>query len=243
MMYIMLKNALRSMVIWTVGAALTILLYFVMLFVVLFTFPFDKQRRLAHKQCFWWAAAVAKLNPCWAIKVAGLENIDNNKTYVVVANHQSLADIVVMYHTKMQFKWVAKESLFEVPFVGWSLGLAKHIKLERGKFTSIKNVYREAAKWLKGGMSVLFFPEGTRSETGEIKDFQNGAFKLAIKERVPILPMAIKGTGGAIPKGSWILTPKIPISLKALPAIDTAHFEMKDFAKLRDLTRSLLENA
>lgn len=92
----------------------------------------------------------------------------------------------------MQFKWVAKASLFKVPFIGWSLGLAKHIRLSRGNFSSIKKVYRQAASWLKEGMSVLFFPEGTRSANDEMGQFQNGAFKLAIKEKVPILPVAIE---------------------------------------------------
>ncbi len=238
-----LWKALKSIAIWSVGAALTILLYFVMLFVTILFFPFDKKRKIAHAQCFWWSDAVIAVNPYWELKVSGLENIDRKKTYVIVANHQSLADIIVMYQTRMQFKWVAKESLFKVPFVGWSLGLARHIKLERGKFASIKKVYREAARWLRSGVSVLFFPEGTRSETSEIGDFQNGAFKLAIKENCPILPIAIEGTGSAIPKGSWILTTRIPASLKILPPIDTSRFKPAEFAALRDMARNVLETA
>jgi 1-acyl-sn-glycerol-3-phosphate acyltransferase len=143
----------------------------------------------------------------------------------------------------MQFKWVAKESLFDVPFIGWNMSLARHIKLERGKFSSIKKVYREAAHWLRSGMSVLFFPEGTRSETDDMKDFQNGAFKLAIKERVPILPMSIEGTGDAIPKGSWLFKTKVAGTIKVLPPIDTSRFGPADFAELRDLTRSSIEAA
>jgi 1-acyl-sn-glycerol-3-phosphate acyltransferase len=142
----------------------------------------------------------------------------------------------------MQFKWVAKESLFKVPFVGWSLSLAKHIKLERGNFSSIKKVYREAERWLRGGMSVLFFPEGTRSETNEIGEFQNGAFKLAIKEKVPVLPIALEGTGSAIAKGSWIFTMKVPPRLTVLPAIDTGGFKAGDFEQLRDMARAAIQS-
>lgn len=237
------SRTIESFIVWSVCTVLTVLLYFVMLIVSIVTYPFDRQRRLAHAQCFWWADAVVKLNPYWDISVSGLENIDKNKTYIVIANHQSLADIVVVYKTKMQFKWVAKESLFKVPFIGWSLSLAKHIKLARGEFSSIKKVYREAAQWLRGGMSVLFFPEGTRSETGEIKEFQNGAFKLAIKEKVPILPIAIRGTGNAIPKGTWIITTKAPATLKVLPSIDTSGFGPGDFERLRDMARSAIQSA
>ena len=230
------------MIVWIVGTILTILLYFVMLLMSVL-FPFDKSRKIAHAQCFWWAKAVVALNPYWDISASGLENIDKKRTYVVVANHQSLADIVIVYLTGMQFKWVAKESLFKVPFIGWSLSLARHIKLERGDFGSIKKIYREAARWLRSGMSVLFFPEGTRSNTGEMKDFQNGAFKLAIKEGVPILPVSIKGTGNAIPRGSWLFTTKVPATIKVLPAIETSGFTNADFAKLRDLVRSTIEAA
>ena len=183
------------------------------------------------------------LNPYWKVTVEGLHNIDPKKTYVIIANHQSLADVVMAYQTRMQFKWVAKASLFAIPVLGWSMSLGKHIRLERGSFSSIKQIYKEAAAWLRGGMSVLFFPEGTRSETGDLKDFQNGAFKLAIREKIPVLPISINGTGDAIPKGSWLFTSKVPVSLKVLPAIDAAKFHIADFAKLRDLAREAIEEA
>lgn len=237
-----MKRAITSILIWTGGVTLTITLFFAMLLIIVI-FPFDKKRKIAHSQCFWWADAVVGMNPYWNVTVTGLENIDKDKTYVVVANHQSLADIAVMYKTKMQFKWVAKESLFKLPFLGWCMSLSRHIKLSRGKFSSIKKVYREAAEWLRNDMSVVFFPEGTRSETDQMRDFQNGAFKLAIKEKVPILPISIEGTGEAIPKGSWIFDTKTAASLKVLPAIDTCRFVSADFAQLRDLTRDAMAKA
>lgn len=230
---------LISISIWATGVLLTILLYFAMLFFAIIL-PFDKKRKIAHSQCYWWADGIITLNPYWDLSVSGLKNIDRSKTYVIVSNHQSLADIIIMYKLKMQFKWVAKESLFKIPFIGWSLALAKHIKVSRGKLSSIKKVYREAAEWLKKGMSVLFFPEGTRSESGEMKDFMNGAFKLAIKERVPILPVLLEGTGNIIPKGTWVLKTKVPCSLKVFPPIDTSQFEPKDFEKLKNLVREKL---
>ncbi len=213
---------------------MTIILFFVVLFIVVITFPFDKKRKIAHAQCFWWSDCVIKLNPFWRVRVEGLENIDHNKTYVVIANHQSMADIAVLYQTRMQFKWVSKRSLFSVPFIGWCLSLTKHIKLERGEFSSIKKIYREAAEWLRKDMSVLFFPEGTRSDTGQMNVFQNGAFKLAIKEKKPILPIRIQGTRDAIPKGSWVFKAKVNVSLTVLPAVETSALNPADFASLRD---------
>ncbi len=238
----MLKRIFVSIFVWAVGVTATIILYFVIL-VTVGLFPYDRKRSRAHAQCFWWSDMVIGFNPFWHIEISGLENIDPDKTYVVVANHQSMADIVILYQTKMQFKWVAKESLFRVPFVGWSLSLCKHICIARGRLASIKHVYRDAATWIKSGMSVLFFPEGTRSETGEMKEFQNGAFKLALREKVPVLPILLEGTGGALPKGSWLFTPQKPSRMKVLPAIDTSSFSATDFAGLRDRARSMLESA
>lgn len=234
-------KVLISIAIWVITAMLTVILFFVVLFITVISFPFDRERRFAHAQCFWWADAIIGLNPYWDFRVSGLENIDPGKAYVIVANHRSLADIAVLYKTHMQFKWVAKESLFKLPFVGWSLYLTKHIKLSRGQFASIRKVYKEAAHWLKKDMSVLFFPEGTRSDAGKMNRFQNGAFKLAIKENKPILPISIRGTREAIPKGSWIFKTKVSAELKVLPSINVEDFKPADFAQLRDIVCEKME--
>jgi 1-acyl-sn-glycerol-3-phosphate acyltransferase len=180
------------------------------------------------------------LNPYWKVTVSGLENIDRHKIYVVVSNHQSLADIVLMYKTRMQFKWVAKDILFKIPVLGWNMQLAKHIRLRQGDFSSIRRVYREAGEWLHNGVSVVFFPEGTRSDNNGIGTFQNGAFKLAIKEKVPILPIMIEGTKNAVPKGSWRFTTKISCVIKVLAPIDTSGLLAHDFVRLRELSRAQL---
>jgi len=230
-------QAIISIWIWLSSISLTVILYFIVLMLTGACYFFNQDRRITHAQCFWWANCVLVLNPYWGLQVRGLENIDRKRAYVVIVNHQSLADIVVLYTLRMQFKWVAKESLFKIPFIGWCLGLIKHIKLMRGDYSSIKHVYHEAAGWLRRGMSVLFFPEGTRTETGQINDFQNGAFKLAIKEKKPILPICIDGTYEAIPKGSWIFKSKVSVKLTVLPAIETGNFNSGDFSKLRDIVK------
>lgn len=232
-----------SIAIWTVNIILTIILFFVVFFFWAVLYPFDKKRKVAHMQCFWWADCLIRFNPYWKLKVKGLDNIDYKKTYIIIANHQSMADIVVLYKTRMQFKWVSKESLFKVPFIGWCLSLTEHIKLARGEYASIKKIYRQAAAWLRKDMSVIFFPEGTRSDTDEMNPFQNGAFKLAIKEKRPILPICLKGTRDVLSKGSWIFKPDVLASLTVLPAIDTAEFGPGDFAKLRDLVFEKINNA
>ncbi len=226
-----------SIWIWIGSILITILLFFVVLFLTILLFPFDQKKKITHAQCFWWSDAVIGLNPFWNVKVRGLENIDHKKTYVIIANHQSMADIAVLYQLKAQFKWVAKASLFNVPFIGWCLSLIKHIRLTRGDLASIKEIYHRASAWLRKDMSVLFFPEGTRSTNGQMGEFQNGAFKLAIKEKKPILPVCIKGTQEAIPKGSWIFKAKVAATVTVLPEIATDGIGPGDFASLRDTVR------
>jgi 1-acyl-sn-glycerol-3-phosphate acyltransferase len=236
-------KAIISIGIWLGSWLLTILLFFVVFLLNILLFPFDKKKKITHAQCFWWSDAVIGLNPFWELKVSGLENIDHKRTYVIISNHQSMADIAVLYQTKMQFKWVAKASLFKVPFIGWCLGLIKHIKLMRGDFASIKEIYHQASQWLRKDISVLFFPEGTRSSTDKMNEFQNGAFKLAIKEKKPILPIYLAGTRDAIPKGSWIFKGKVSAKLIVLAAVETDGFNPGDFALLRDAVRKKIESA
>jgi 1-acyl-sn-glycerol-3-phosphate acyltransferase len=205
--------------------------------------PFDKMRKVSHANAFLWSDLLIALNPYWDIKINGLEHIDRNKTYVIVANHQSFADIILLYQTKMQFKWIANEHLFKLPIVGLSMLSTKHIKLRKGKLGSIKNAYQEASEWLKRGMSIMLFPEGTRSNGYGLKEFYNGAFKLAIKEQVPILPISIKGTGNAIPRGSWLFTTNVSGGFKVLEPVDTVGASPDDFEKIRDLVRSRIEAA
>jgi len=236
-------NTIISIGIWLVSGLLTILLFFVVFFLNILLFPFDKKKKITHRQCFWWSDAVIGFNPYWNVSVHGLENIDHKRTYVIISNHQSMADIAVLYQTKMQFKWVAKASLFKVPFIGWCLGLIKHIKLLRGDFTSIKEVYQAASKWLQKDISVLFFPEGTRSSSNQMGEFQNGAFKLAIKEKKPILPICLRNTHDAIPKGSWIFKTKVKASVTVLAAVETNGFGPGDFVLLKDTVRAKLMEA
>lgn len=234
---------ISSIFLWIITALLTIGVFLAVLILAIPTFPFDRKRKITHAQGFWWADLLAASNPFWSVSLDGLENIDPRKTYVVVANHQSLADIVMVYKTHMQFKWIAKESLFRIPVFGWCMSSMKYIRLSRGEFSSIKKTYRQAAQWLRSGVSVLFFPEGTRSSTNQMNDFKNGAFKLAIKEKKPILPMRIAGSSELISKGSWIFKAGVNSRLTVLPEIETSAFLPKDFAVLRDKVQEILRAA
>ncbi len=234
-------NAFLSLFFWVACVTLLATLYLVMAVLLLFTFPFDKKRKLLHRQCFWWSDAVIGLNPFWKVSVKGLEHIDPKRTYVIVANHQSLADIVVLYQLRAQFKWVAKESLFRIPFLGWCLGLCKHISLRRNDRASIRDVYREAIAYIRSGMSVLFFPEGTRSETDGMNPFQSGAFKLALSEKVPVLPVVLNGARNAIPKGGWVMNSTVDCRISVLEPFETSDLGHDSASVLSDTIRKRME--
>ena len=107
--------------------------------------------------------------PAWSVKVVGREKIDRQKTYVMVSNHQSIVDILVGFRLFTHFKWVAKIELAKAPFVGWNMRLNRYIFLKRGDRQSIIDMMREGEANIKQGNSVYIYPEGTRSETGEMK--------------------------------------------------------------------------
>jgi len=232
---------LISIAIWVAGVIITASAFLSSLIIKIMPFPINNRERLVHAQCFWWSDTLIALNPFWKLKIEGLENIDHSKTYVIVANHQSLADIIMIYQTHMYFKWVAKKELLKLPFIGGLLWVNDHILLSREELSSIKEVYRQAAEQLRKGVSMLFFPEGTRSNSDEMGEFKNGAFKLAIREGISLLPVYIGGTREAIPKGGWIFKTKVFGRLVILPPIDTSGLKIADFEALRDSVRGKLQ--
>jgi 1-acyl-sn-glycerol-3-phosphate acyltransferase len=229
-----------SIAIWIVGAVITAANLTTSFVIKYMPFPIKNRERLVHAQCFWWSDILINLNPLWKLKVEGLENIMPGRTYVIVANHQSLADIIIIYQLKIFFKWVAKEELLKVPLIGGLLWINDHVMLAREDMGSIKEVYKKAAEHIKNGIPMLFFPEGTRSGTDEMGEFKNGAFKLAIKMKVPVLPVFLGGCREAIPKGGWIFKAKVNGKLKVLPAIETSGMQTADFEMLRDKVRGHL---
>jgi len=168
-------NILISVYIWLMISFLTIMIY---LGVVLkrIIFRDDKLATQAHKVGFWWANMIVRFNPLWSVKVQGLENIPGDKTRIFVSNHTSMADILICYELEKQFKWIAKKSLFKIPFLGGTMRLTKHISLRRNDLGSIREINRKMKDFLDQGMSLFMFPEGTRSRTGNIQPFKKRCF-------------------------------------------------------------------
>jgi 1-acyl-sn-glycerol-3-phosphate acyltransferase len=149
-----------------------------------------------------WACLYLWVMPSWSLTAAGREKIRRGATYIVVSNHQSQLDILVAFRLFFPFKWVSKAEVFRLPFIGWNMALNRYIRLKRGDKESIRQMMAACEKTLAQGCSVFFFPEGTRSKTGQTKPFKPGAFILAHKMKLPILVVAISGTQKALPKHS-----------------------------------------
>ena len=128
------------------------------------------------------------------IHVHGRENIQKGQSYVVAANHQSYWDAFLMYgFLGIKFKWVMKKELGKIPFVGWACYMAGHIFIERSSRVKSMESIRKAESKLKDGMSVVIFPEGTRSHDGKMARFKRGAFMISQELKLPILPVTIDG--------------------------------------------------
>jgi 1-acyl-sn-glycerol-3-phosphate acyltransferase len=183
-------------------------------------------------------ATMTHLNPLWQIRIDG-ERIENPRLpYVVVCNHQSLADIPIISRLPWEMKWVAKAELFSKPLVGSMLKLAGDIAVERDSKRSRAKVIIDAMTYLNQRCSVMFFPEGTRSLDGSVGEFNVGAFHLAIRAGVPILPLVINGTSEALPKNNWLFKNPGPIRLRVLPPVPTDGLDKSDVQDLSDRVRN-----
>lgn len=193
---------------------------------------------LPHRVSQLWARTLTRLLPFWEIHVTGLERIKRGKPYVVVSNHQSMLDILALLaRLPLHFKFIVKKELFRIPFFGWHLASAGYICLKRGDPESGRVCLAKAREWLRRGVSVVFFPEGTRSPDGLIHEFKPGAFKLALEEKADFLPLVVAGTREAIPKYSWRIEKRASLFLKVLEPISTEGKGIQDLESIREIVR------
>jgi 1-acyl-sn-glycerol-3-phosphate acyltransferase len=207
--------------------------------ITLFTKDRDPNRRLVHRYACWWAFHYIKMNPFWKCTFEGLDNIDPNKAYVLISNHQSYWDIMVLYGLYKPYKWVSKEEIFKVPFIGWNMYLNQYVKLVRGDLKSIKEMLTTCRNWLKQGASIMIFPEGTRSLDGELIEFRDGPFKIAHDCKVPLIPIVVDGTHGLLPKHSLEVNFVGKITVKVLTPVNPEDFE--SIKQFRDHVRELMK--
>ena len=181
--------------------------FFVMMLVVglawLVSFPFDRTRQFTNYFMFFFGRFMITVNPFWKTKLMG--NIPETFTepVIVVSNHQSFLDMPFEALLPWTVKWIAKKSMFRIPFMGWIMALSGHLSVDRSKKLSVRSLDQQMEPMFRNHVPVHIFAEGTRSKDGELQSFKSGAFVAAKKNNCMILPIVIDGTKDILPSGDW----------------------------------------
>lgn len=194
-------DKVRALLFFAYSFILALPLFVTMVAMTPFVLAFDKFKRLAlHFVNNLWA--MASTIPFYGVKVVGRENLPpSNKPVVYVANHQSFMDIYSLFHLQRPFKFISKTSNFLIPIVGWSMFLTGHVMINRVDRRSQLECLKQCGQLLAQSAPVLFFPEGTRSKTRVMAGFKKGAFSVAVKAGVDVVPITLLGTGDVMPSG------------------------------------------
>ena len=224
---------------WIATVVVVILATPVVALVFVCTAPFDPGRYAAGRAFRLVAVTALRLNVLWRFRTRGTL-ADPRRPYVVVANHESYADIFLISCFPWEMKWLSKDTMFKIPCMGWMMQMAGDIKLVRGKRESAVDAIRQCRDRLAKKVSIMIFPEGTRSRDWEMLPFKDGAFRLAIESGAPILPIAVAGTRFAMAKGSFRFLPARALA-QALEPIETANLTLADLQTLKQRTRERIE--
>jgi len=232
-------NAILSAWTWLVVAGCIVLWLPLMALVRLVTLPFDRE-------AYWTGFLFRKignvsfaLSPLWSAKVTGTMPKDPRHPYVVVSNHESFVDILLISHLPFEMKWLSKVELFRIPVLGWLMRLARDIPVKRGEGRSAIEAMQACRRKLEEKLSVMIFPEGTRSPTDDMLPFKDGAFRLAVDTQTPILPLVVTGSRTALQKGSWRVG-RSRAEVRVLEPIDVAGLKKGDVTALRDRVFALI---
>ena len=216
--------------------------FFYVAAVFLVTAPFDRGRYAAGRAFRQLAVVQVKLNPLWHFHMSGEPIRDPRRPYVAVSNHESYADIFLISHLPWEMKWLSKETIFRIPVMGWMMRMAGDIPLRRGNRDSTLAALAACRDRLAKRVSVMIFPEGTRSRNGELLPFKDGAFRLAIESGVPVLPIAVAGTRHAMAKGSFRFQ-HARAAVRVLDPVETTGMTLDDIPVLRERVRAVIDAA
>ena len=230
--------AVYNLFYWPYLLASCVVLFFPALVLYALTF-WDPQRRLLHAYTSLWGAHYLAWAPFAGVRLEGRELGLSAGPCVYVSNHQSMVDILAAFATRLPYLWVSKAENFFVPFLGWNMWLSGYIPLKRGNIASIRRMLRRCEERLRSGASLFVFPEGTRSPDGTLKSFYRGAFWVAARYRVPVVPVVIEGTARVLAKRSFRIVPQ-EVRVRVLPPVNPADFDWND-RRLRDHVHRVME--
>jgi len=231
-----------SALVWTSYVLIVILWTPAVALFRLATFPFDRNRRRVGRLFHLSAVLAGTLTPFWKFRIMGADAIDARRPHVFVANHSSFTDVFLVVRLPWEMKWLAKKSLFSIPLLGWQMRLAGDVPISRGDRESRHQALAEMHRRLASGVSVILFPEGTRSPDGTLGEFRDGAFRLAIDAGVDVVPLAISGAARSLPKRSLVFRPSTA-TLRVLPPVATAGYSAADAHRLGTAVRDAIESA
>lgn len=153
-------------------------------------------------------------NPFWKIEFHGMENYKKGESRIFIGNHQSFVDMAVLAALPWNMKWISKDGLFKIPILGQMMRMSGHVSVKRGTAAALRSL-QDMKPYINAGIPVMLFPEGTRSRSGELMKFKNGAFMLSEQTTVPVQPILLCGTRNIVPPDSFVaaLSGKIVISI------------------------------
>ena len=237
-------NIIKSLWVWLSSITFVLLAFPVALVLWLLSLAFDSRRLMNNRWMVIQGIILTKMSPFWKVITEGSEKIDHRQAYIIIPNHQSMLDIVFFNMLRHRLRWVSKIEIFRLPIVGWEMKMVKYIELVRGNKTSVIRMMEKCVESLQEGISVVIFPEGTRSLTGAIGKFKTGAFQLAVKTDKPLLPVLIDGTGEIMPKkGGIIFRSRKIIRIRVLDPIFPGQFGTGDPEELAARTQSFMVRA
>jgi 1-acyl-sn-glycerol-3-phosphate acyltransferase len=229
------RSALSALL-WAAIAVIVVVWVVLLAIIFVVTAPSDPGR---YTVGLWFrraAVACVAVNPLWRFRTSGVMIDDPRRPYVVVANHESYADIFLISHLPWEMKWLSKAEVMRLPLMGWMMRMAGDIPVRRGDSRSRAEAMNGIRDRLAKRVSVIVLPEGTRSPTDEMLPFRDGAFRVAVELGLPILPIAVAGTRNAMAKGSFRFN-RASAEARVLEPVETAHLTRQDVPRLRDEVR------
>jgi 1-acyl-sn-glycerol-3-phosphate acyltransferase len=236
-----LKRILISSLVWIVLAVSLFVIFIPFAILWIFTFPFDRQHYLTQKYTKYWCVFYVFIYPFWDVKVIDEYKLQKGKACIAISNHQSMLDIMVLFNTYAYFIWVSKVENFRAPILGWVMTMNRYISLDRNDPRTFPKMFEDISRALKKNKTIMLFPEGTRSLTTNLGRFKDGAFKAAIDNKVPIIPIVLDGTGKVLPKEGMVIKGKARIIVKVLDEIPYEKFPSYEPRILKEYVKAIMD--
>ncbi len=237
-----MKSILVSAGVWIFASITIVIIFPVYMALWALTFAFDRKLILVHYATSLWASLYIWINPWWRITIENREKLKKNKTYIIISNHQSMLDILVLFRLYTHYRWISKTEIFNIPVVGWIMTLNKYIKVKRGDKKSVMKMLEKSKKIIASGISILIFPEGTRSRDGSLLQFKDGAFILAAETRTNILPVIINAVSGTLARKGIFIMKKVAIKVRILDEIPYSSFKDSEISEVRNRIHGIMSS-